>query len=170
MFLERSKLYSFCHQATNLTIYKTFRQAGKFTQAYSEPCEISKMDSFKKIVNDFQPLTIFARHSVLDASQGSECIFVLLIFFQVKTTCDASSSTISKVSQLMQEAQAKSSKSEDSINKFAKFYTPVVLLVSLFMFIVPLIINKVDEVRRKNWKTRKHHHKQRRVKDLVKRL
>lgn len=70
----------------------------------------------------------------------------------------------------MQEAQAKSSKSEDSINKFAKFYTPVVLLVSLFMFIVPLIINKVDEVRRKNWKTRKHHHKQRRVKDLVKRL
>ena len=46
----------------------------------------------------------------------------------------------------MQEAQAKSSKSEESINKFAKFYTPAVLLVSFFLFIVPLIINKVDEV------------------------
>ena len=42
------------------------------TEAYSEPSQTSKMDSFAKIVNGVQPLIIFAKHSILDVWQGSE--------------------------------------------------------------------------------------------------
>ena len=35
-------------------------------EAYSELCQTSKMDYFKKKVNGFYPLTIFAKHSLLD--------------------------------------------------------------------------------------------------------
>ena len=38
---------------------------------YSEPSQTSKMESFAKTVNCLQPLTIFARHSILDFWQGS---------------------------------------------------------------------------------------------------
>ena len=34
-----------------------------FAQAYSEPCQTSKMEHFEKMVNIFQPLTFFAKHS-----------------------------------------------------------------------------------------------------------
>ena len=42
------------------------------TQAYSEPCQTSKIERFAKIVNVFQPLTTFAKRTILDVWQGSE--------------------------------------------------------------------------------------------------
>ena len=42
------------------------------SEAYSEPCQIAKIVRFAKIVNSFQSLTIFAKRSILDVSQGSE--------------------------------------------------------------------------------------------------
>ena len=44
-------------------------------EAYSDPCQTSKIERFAKIVNDWKPLTIFAKHSILDAWQGS--VYVL---------------------------------------------------------------------------------------------
>ena len=41
------------------------------TEAYSEPCQTSKMELFEKKVNSFQPLTIFARILFLDVWLGS---------------------------------------------------------------------------------------------------
>ena len=41
-------------------------------EAYSEPCQTSKMERFAKIINSFQPLTTFAKRSILDVWQGSE--------------------------------------------------------------------------------------------------
>ena len=35
-------------------------------EVYSEPCQISKIKLFVKIVNGFQQLTIFAKSSTLD--------------------------------------------------------------------------------------------------------
>ena len=35
-------------------------------EAYSEPCQASKMELFTKKVNYFQSLTIFAKSSILD--------------------------------------------------------------------------------------------------------
>ena len=40
-------------------------------EVYSEPCQMSKMELFAKIVNDWKPLTISAKSSFLDVWQGS---------------------------------------------------------------------------------------------------
>ena len=42
------------------------------TELYSEPCLTSKMESFAKIVNGLQLLTILEKISILNAGQGSE--------------------------------------------------------------------------------------------------
>ena len=46
--------------------------AAHYTGAYSEPCQASKMGRFAKTVNGHQPLTIFAKRSLLDVSLSSE--------------------------------------------------------------------------------------------------
>ena len=40
---------------------------------YLEPSPASKKELFGKIVNGFQPLTIFAKGSILDVGLGCEC-------------------------------------------------------------------------------------------------
>ena len=40
--------------------------------AYSEPCQASKIECFAEILNSFQPLNICALSSILDALQVSE--------------------------------------------------------------------------------------------------
>ena len=40
--------------------------AGSLTEAYSDPCQTSKMENFAKIVDGFQPLPIFAKRSIID--------------------------------------------------------------------------------------------------------
>ena len=42
------------------------------TVVYSEHCQTFKTGRFVKIVNDLNPLTIFAKHSISDVSKGSE--------------------------------------------------------------------------------------------------
>ena len=42
------------------------------SEAYSEPCQTSKMEVFAKIVNGFSFLTIFLKLSILDVWQDSE--------------------------------------------------------------------------------------------------
>ena len=44
-------------------------------EAYSEPCQVSKMEFSVKIVNNLKLLTIFAKNSILDIWQGSEYSF-----------------------------------------------------------------------------------------------
>ena len=39
---------------------------------YLEPRQRSKMDGFAKILNDFHPLTILPKGSILDNQQGSD--------------------------------------------------------------------------------------------------
>ena len=36
------------------------------SEANSETCQTSKMEHFAKVVNGFQPLTIFAKRAMLD--------------------------------------------------------------------------------------------------------
>ena len=47
------------------------------TQTYSEPCQTSKMEHFMKEVNEFQPLTIFAKRTITVVCQGSEYTSVI---------------------------------------------------------------------------------------------
>ena len=59
-------------------IMRSFKRAFKHfldlcKVVYLEPCETSKMEHLAKIVKGCQPLTIFAKSSVLDVGLGSEC-------------------------------------------------------------------------------------------------
>ena len=45
--------------------------------AYSEPFQTSKMERFGKIVNNLQPLTIFAKRSILDIWEGCEYAYFI---------------------------------------------------------------------------------------------
>ena len=36
------------------------------TETYSKPCQVSKMECFAKIVDDFKSLTVFAKYFILD--------------------------------------------------------------------------------------------------------
>ena len=47
------------------------------TEAYSEPCQTSKMGRFVKIVNRLKSLTIFIKRTILDIWQPSEYAFVV---------------------------------------------------------------------------------------------
>ena len=46
-------------------------------EAYSEPCQIFKMECFVKIVNGYKPLTFFVKHFILDTCQVSEYASVI---------------------------------------------------------------------------------------------
>ena len=47
------------------------------SEAYSEPFQTYKMERFAKIVNNFQPLTIFTNRSILDIWEGYEYAYVM---------------------------------------------------------------------------------------------
>ena len=53
----------------------------QITDVYSEACLTSKMKCLTKKVNSFYPMTIFAKNSILDASQCSEYASGLLKLF-----------------------------------------------------------------------------------------
>lgn len=61
---------------------------------------------------------------------------------KVKTTKTFGESTVSKVLDLIENATSNKSKSEDFISKFAKYYTPVVCYLALFIGLVPPIFIK----------------------------
>ena len=46
-----------------------------WSEVYSEPSQISKMTRFAKMVNGFQPFTIFAKRSILDLPLDFEYAF-----------------------------------------------------------------------------------------------
>ena len=50
---------------------------GTRLDAYSKPCQISKMKCLEK-VHSSQPLPIFAKHSIVDASHSPDCASGLL--------------------------------------------------------------------------------------------
>lgn len=47
-------------------------------------------------------------------------------------------STVSKILEMVEEATSRKSRCEHFITKFAKYYTPVVVLISLLLFVVPI--------------------------------
>lgn len=58
----------------------------------------------------------------------------------VKVTKNFSESTVSKILDLVQNASGKKSKTENFITKFARYYTPAVVIVALILAIVPPIL------------------------------
>lgn len=59
---------------------------------------------------------------------------------KIRVTKEYGQSTVSKILDLVENASSKKTKTENFITKFAKIYTPVVVLAALFLAILPPII------------------------------
>ena len=60
----------------------------------------------------------------------------------IKVTKEFGESTVSKILDLVENASSKKSKSEKFISKFAKYYTPIVVIVALLLAVIPPLILK----------------------------
>ena len=59
---------------------------------------------------------------------------------KIRVTKEFGESTVSKILDLVENASSKKTKTENGITKFAKIYTPVVVLAALFLAILPPLI------------------------------
>ncbi len=59
---------------------------------------------------------------------------------QVRVTKEFGESTVSKILDLVENASSRKSNSENFITKFAKYYTPIVVIVALILAIFPPLI------------------------------
>ncbi|KKR43832.1 MAG: hypothetical protein UT78_C0001G0018 [Candidatus Nomurabacteria bacterium GW2011_GWF2_40_12] len=60
-------------------------------------------------------------------------------YLEVKVTKISKDSTISKIVELVSGAQKSKTQAEEFIHKFAKYYTPGIAIVSLFIFGIPVV-------------------------------
>ena len=65
---------------------------------------------------------------------------------EVEVTKKDNESTLTKVRKLVEEANNKKSKTEQFITKFARIYTPVILLIAVVVFLVQFLIVKENIV------------------------
>ena len=61
---------------------------------------------------------------------------------KVKVTKEFGESTVSKILDLVENASSRKSSSENFISKFAKYYTPIVVIIALFLAVLPPLILK----------------------------
>lgn len=59
---------------------------------------------------------------------------------KVEVTKEFEESTVSKILELVENASSKKSKSENFITKFAKYYTPIVVIIAVVLTVIPPII------------------------------
>ena len=61
-------------------------------------------------------------------------------FITAEVTKEFGESTVSKILDLVENASSKKSNSEQFITKFARYYTPVVVIIAVFLAIIPPLI------------------------------
>ncbi len=61
---------------------------------------------------------------------------------KIKVTKKFEESTVSKILDLVENASSKKSKSENFITKFAKYYTPIVVIIAVILAVVPTMVIK----------------------------
>lgn len=63
---------------------------------------------------------------------------------KIKVTKEYKNSTVSKILDLVENSSSKKSKTESFISKFAKIYTPIVVLSALFLAIIPPLFDNYN--------------------------
>lgn len=77
-----------------------------------------------------------------EASPGDEILsgsINISGLIKVKVSKEYGESTVSKILDLVENASSKKSKSENFITKFAKYYTPIVVIIAILLVLVPVI-------------------------------
>ena len=59
---------------------------------------------------------------------------------KVKVTKEFGESTVSKILDLVENASSRKSKSESFISKFAKYYTPIVVIIAILLALIPPLL------------------------------
>ena len=61
---------------------------------------------------------------------------------KIKVTKEFENSTVSKILELVENASSKKSKSEKFITRFAKYYTPIVVIIAVILAFIPPLLMK----------------------------
>ncbi len=115
------------------------------TVIYIEPGERVPIDGIieeGKTAFDLSPLT--GESVPVSAGPGDEAVsgsINLKGLIAVRTTKDFSESTASKILELIEDAGSRKSRSEKFISKFARIYTPAVVLAALAVGIIPPLVS-----------------------------
>ena len=87
------------------------------------------------LTGESKPINVYENDRVLSGSINNEGLL------HIKALTTYENSTSSKMKKMINDASKNKASSEKFITKFARIYTPIVILISLIvMFIVPLII------------------------------
>ena len=96
--------------------------------------EGSSMLDTKALTGESVPVTVKENDEVLSGSINESGKIL------IKVTKGYEESTVSKILDLVENASNKKSKSENFITKFAKYYTPTVVIIALILAVVPPFI------------------------------
>ena len=88
----------------------------------------------KSLTGESLPLVVDKNSEVVSGS------IVLDKPLKIKVTKKFSDSTISRIVKFMQEADANKTNTEKFITRFSKVYTPVVCLLALLIFLIPVLL------------------------------
>ncbi|MCR5741488.1 MAG: cadmium-translocating P-type ATPase [Gammaproteobacteria bacterium] len=92
----------------------------------------------KRMTGEAMPLAVSKNDKVLSGTINLSGVLII----EATTTYENSSSK--KLLDLVKEAKEKKSKAESFIEKFSKFYTPIVILIAISLFFIQYYLVKLD--------------------------
>ena len=84
------------------------------------------------------PKSVSVNDEVLSGCINNEGIL------KVKVTKEFGESTVSKILDLVENASSRKSKSENFISKFAKYYTPIVVIIAILLVLIPPLLTDTN--------------------------
>ncbi len=94
----------------------------------------------KALTGESLPKEVGANEQIL-----SGCINLTSVI-KIKVTKEYGESTVNKILDLVENASEKKAKSENFITKFAKYYTPTVVIIAVLLATIPPFILKIGEL------------------------
>ncbi len=98
--------------------------------------EGESMLNTQALTGEAVPRKVFINDEVLSGCINNDGIL------KIKVSKEFGESTVSKILDLVENASSRKSKSENFISKFAKYYTPIVVIIAVLLAIIPPLVMK----------------------------